>query len=128
MPWAEMGMSCRREGLSLPPLLKRKAASSLPGPLFQAILLENNSHLRLLLATGLPLTGAVATEHIIVRSSGELSQPGFALTPSTDTESLSLLMWAASLGNVGALQMLLLAGKDASLMVTGTEIVHHEMS
>ena len=83
-------------------------------PLFSTIIAGDSAKLQLLLEAGLELLPAITTEHRILHeqrcSIGTCGHSVRVLEPSAKTESLSLLMCAASIGNTAALQTLIDAG------------------
>lgn len=103
----------RREGLELAPLLERHTERSVfHAPLFTAVTHNYQGVLATLFDHGLQLTPAISTEHLLL--SPEARLPGarpsgreFVRQPRPgETESLSLLMCAASVGNQAAVQQL----------------------
>lgn len=82
-----------------------------PAPFFSSIILgdESASKLRLLLGAGVPFTDVVATGSMIANIIADGSASD-VLEPGADTESLSLLICPASMGDVDTLQLLLDAG------------------
>ncbi|KAK9908581.1 hypothetical protein WJX75_009965 [Coccomyxa subellipsoidea] len=105
--------ACKREGLELAPLLERHTERSVfHAPLFTAVTHNYQGVLATLFDHGLQLTPAISTEHLLL--SPEARLPGarpsgreFVRQPRPgETESLSLLMCAASVGNQAAMQQL----------------------
>ncbi len=89
-------------------------------PLFTAITHKYPTAIAMLLDCGLQLTPEISSEHLLLTPEarlpgGQLSGREFVREPRPgDTESLSLLMCAASVGDALAVKLLLEAGADSS--------------
>ncbi len=107
----------RREGLELAPLLERHVdRSPFQTPLFTAVTFKYPGILAALFENGLRLTPEISSEHLLLTPEarlpgGQLSGREYVREPRPgETESLSLLMCAASVGNVAAVRPLLEQG------------------
>lgn len=104
----------RRQGLHLAPLLERHVdRSPFSLPLFNAIIHHYPDMLQSLAANGLELTQEISVQHLLLaaealQADGRLAGREFVRAPRPgETESISLLMCAASTGNLDAVKMLL---------------------
>ncbi|BDA44617.1 hypothetical protein COCOBI_06-0930 [Coccomyxa sp. Obi] len=114
-----LASACRRQGLQLAPLLERHVdLSPYSTPLFNAIIHHYPDLLQSLVVDGLELTPEISAQHLLLspealQDGGRLAGREFVRAPRPGkTESISLLMCAASGGNVGAVKMLLSRGVD----------------
>ena len=104
----------RRQGLALAPLLERHVDQSpFSTPLFNAIVHHYPDALRSLALNELKLTPEISAQHLLLsaetlQEGGQLTGREYVRVPRPgETESISLLMCAASAGNLDALKMLL---------------------
>ena len=107
----------RQEGLELAPLLEcHTERSECHPPLFILVAHKNHGILATLFENGLQLTPEISAEHMLLPPEGQLPggqtfRPDFARQSLPGvTESASLLMCAACVGNVTAIRQLLAAG------------------
>ncbi|BDA44616.1 hypothetical protein COCOBI_06-0920 [Coccomyxa sp. Obi] len=115
-----LAVACRLQALQLAPLLERHVdRSPYSTPLFNAIIHHYPDVLWGLAANGLELTPEISAQHLLLlaealQDGGRLAGREFVRVPRPgETESISLLMCAASAGNLGAVKMLLSRGVDA---------------
>ncbi|BDA44618.1 hypothetical protein COCOBI_06-0940 [Coccomyxa sp. Obi] len=115
-----LASTCKQQGLKLAPLLERHVdRSPFSTPLFNAIIHQYPDILRSLAVHTLSLTPEIYAQHLLLspealQDGGRLAGRVFVRSPQPgETESISMLMCAASAGNVGALKMMLKSGVKA---------------